>query len=317
MKVSLLMPVHATDLLPFAGRILRMFPAVRAGVPILTYHRIAERAFSHVTRENFAAQMQFVRGLYEPVPLGEIVDCLEAGRPFPPRAIVVTFDDGYRDNYQHAFPVLKALGIPATFFVSTGMVGGTAPFWWDRISEGLKDVDAVIGAWPALSRRLLGASRDEAVRIVTQYAKELDSSEARAMIDAICEPPGQFARKTMNWSELREMADAGMEIGSHTVTHPILARQSSDEAVWEIVESKATIEANLGRPVDHLSYPNGRPCDVSEEVLRSVKEAGYKSACSTVPGTVKRGSSRFMLERISAWNRPVRFLCRALGLTRR
>ncbi len=286
-------------------------------VPILMYHRIqSERAWLNVTPEAFAQQMQVIREVYQPVPLSQVVECLRQSRPLPPRAIVVTFDDGYRDNYLYAYPVLRALGIPATFFITSGHVETQRPFWWDRVQRGLKSTAEILAAWPDLWDVLPGCSREKEIEIVTAAFKEQEHRDALQLLDAICHPVEQDAREVMNWEELRDMAAHGMEIGSHTVTHPILARQSLSAAMWEIQQSKETLERQLDRAVLHFAYPNGRPCDYSVELQLGLEEAGYLSACSSVGTFVTPHSSPFALERIgiSGFDSPLRFVAKLAGL---
>ncbi|MBO9542510.1 polysaccharide deacetylase family protein [bacterium] len=268
-------------------------------VPVLMYHRIHEEPdVLNISPERFAAQMRLLRECFSPISLSELVAHLHWGRPLPPDAVVVTFDDGYRDNYTHAFPILKAYDIPATFFVTTGMIGERRHFWWDRVRRGLKPVAEVTAVWPELGHRLQGRSHDEQVRLVCAALKTLDTATARERLERLCDPVVPDVRQTMTWEELREMAAEGMEIGSHTVTHPILANQDPEEAAWEIQHSKETLERELDRPVRHFAYPNGRMVDFSPTLMALIEGVGYQSACSTVTGYASLRSSRFALERI-------------------
>lgn len=288
-------------------------------VPILMYHRVhPDRDVLSVSPERFALHMRVVRECFAPLSLSELTLHLRRGRPLPPRALVVTFDDGYRDNYTHAFPVLKAYGIPATFFVTTGLIGERRHFWWDRVRQGLKPEAAVSAAWPELGDRLRGRSRAEQVALVEEALKRVATVEARDRLELLCAPVVPETRGTMTWAELKEMAEAGMEIGSHTVTHPILANQDPAEAAWEVRHSKEVLERELGREVAHFAYPNGGRDDFSPALMRQIEAAGYVSACSTLEGFVSKRSDPFSLERIGIYsnlNVPA-FLLKLAGIRR-
>lgn len=272
---------------------------------ILMYHRVhADPHVLSVSPERFEAQIRFLKEFCHPLSLSELVEALRHGRRLPPRSVVVTFDDGYRDNYTHAFPVLQAYGIPATFFVTSGMIQADQYFWWDRIQQSLKPPEEVAAQWPAVADALGEREREAQVAVVTEALKEVPTHAARELIERICEPSRPPERQTMTWDEIRVMADAGMEIGSHSVTHPILSRQALEEAAWEVRASKETIERELGRPVRHFAYPNGRSCDFPAELIAHLEACGYESAASAVEGAVTRRSVPFALERIGIYHDP-------------
>lgn len=287
---------------------------------VLMYHRIhAERAWLNVSPENFLLQMRLVKALFTPISLSELVSCLRSGRPIPPRAVVITFDDGYRDNYEKAFPVLRRLGIPATFFVTTGLIESRRHFWWDQVRLGLKQGTELQEAWPEMRGELAGLPRHQLVERVTALLKQMPHDQARRILKTICHPVDPAEPETMTWRQLREMVQAGMEVGSHTVSHPILAQQTREEAEWEIRHSKAILEQQLGCPVEHFAYPNGRPCDFSPEHPGILEQSGYLSACTTVNRFVERTSALYGLERIavSGYDSAVRFLLKITGLIQR
>lgn len=188
-------------------------------IPVLYYHRVgpfaagAERKMN-VEPGRFQAQMEHLANRCHPVTLDAVLDGA------PPRAIAVTFDDGYRDLMEHALPVLRDLRIAATFFIVAGAVGGK-----DRWYRGEQDI--------------------------------------------------------MTWDDLETLKSAGMEIGSHAMTHGRLDQMSEAEARRELVESKRLLEERLGGPVRHLAYPQGGRNDL---VKRLAAEAGYRAAWATKSG---------------------------------
>ncbi len=278
----------------------------RAGrVLVLMYHRVHPEPHAlNVSPEGFESQIRFLRECCHPLSLSEVVDALRHGRPLPPRAVVVTFDDGYRDNYQHAFPILQRYEVPATFFVTSGMIQAGRYFWWDQVRLGLEPPEVVAQAWPAIADSLLGQDRAGQIALVTEALKQTPHRQARELIARICRPVEPTEPVTMTWDEIRHMAAAGMEIGSHTVTHPILAQQAPEEAAWEVRASKETIERELGMPVRHFAYPNGRACDFSPELIAQLEASGYESAWSTIEGAVTRESPCYALERVGVYHDP-------------
>lgn len=269
---------------------------------VLMYHRVhPEPDVLSVSPERFAAHVRFLREYCHPISLSELVRALEEARPLPAGAVVLTFDDGYRDNFTHAYPILAAHGVPATFFVTTGLIDERRHFWWDRVRLGLKEASDVVREWPAIAPALEGLDRHARIARVTEALKRVPSSEARDLIERITFPVGPAEPVTMSRDDLRVMARHGMEIGSHTVTHPILSQQSPEEGDWEVIQSKRDLESQLGLPVMHFAYPNGRACDFSARLMRTLQEAGYASACSTVEGVVTPRSTRFSLERIGVY----------------
>ena len=284
---------------------------------VLMYHRIhPERAWLNVSPEDFLWQMRLIKAFFTPISLGELVDCLRSGRLLPSRAVVITFDDGYRDNYEKAFPILRRLGIPATFFVTTGLIERPGYFWWDQVRLGLKDEAQILEAWPEMREELAGLAHPQRVERVTERLKQIPHDRARRILERICLPVAPAEPETMTWSQIREMVRAGMEVGSHTVSHPILAQQTREEVEWEVRHSKTVLEQQLGCPVEHFAYPNGRPCDLQPDLPRILEEAGYLSACTTVERFVGAHSSVYGLERlgVSGFDPPVKFLLRLTGL---
>lgn len=268
--------------------------------PILTYHRIhPEPSSISVSPQAFELQMRTLQELFRPLSLTEVVWHLERGKPLPPGAVVVTFDDGFRDNHTTALPILKAHAIPATFFVATDLIGRRAYYWFERVRHGLRSAPLVAAAWPELAPALEGRGRAEQIALVTEALKKEEATRARELLEAVCEPVRPTERQTMTWDEVRQLASAGMEIGSHSVSHPILSRQSPRDAERELCQSKEQLESELGMPILHFAYPNGQPRDYSPEIVTMARAAGYRSACSMIPGLCGAHSSPFELERLS------------------
>ena len=293
-------------------------PAGRRGkLAILTYHRILPSPdpmlHDEIDAATFEEHMALLAADFNVLPLGEA--CARLARAaLPARAVSITFDDGYADNEQIALPILKRLKLAATFFVSTGFSSGGAMFN-DVVIEavrqappGLHDLSQLgLGTieldGPASRRaaidRLIGALKyrrpPERLTIADRVTEALHSSPPTGAMMA----PDQIAR----------LHREGMEIGAHTVNHPILASVCDDEARSEILTSKRTLEEITGSPVVLFAYPNGKPdVDYGAQHVRLVREAGFSAAVSTLPGVACRSSDVFQLPRFSPWDKNPRRL---------
>ena len=259
---------------------------------ILAYHRVVTSLHGDhpfdadvlsCTRDEFAREMRFVKEHFDVLTFTD----LSSGKPGVRSPLIVTFDDGYKDNRDLAFPVLEELGLRAVFFVATGYIGsGQAP-WWDEIAWivqhcAAKELTARIGgAGRAVSVADAGA-RTAALRSLLAEAKRLPNRERLALLSELRKQasPCPAEAMMMTWDDVRHMAAHGMEIGSHTVTHPLLDRvESAEELGVELKESKRRIEHETGQPVTAISYPVGRARGVTDAVARQVAEAGYRYGC--------------------------------------
>lgn len=224
---------------------LAAVPEKFAGVPILMYHKVNPDSKAggyglRVSPGSFEKQMAYLsRSGYHTISLSDLADHFEKGRPLPARPVIITFDDGYLDNYTYAYPILKKYGMTATIFVVAGTVGGI---------------------------------------------NEFDYNGGR-----------QPKNKMAGWKELREMAEGGVTIGSHTLRHPHLANLKPGEARHEIVESKKILEKGLNRPVEFFCYPYG---NYDRDTVGMVREAGFRAAVTTEQGLGKYQEGPYTLKRI-------------------
>lgn len=290
----------------------------RTQLRILAYHRVLdvgqERSFEFdpdlisASTADFDWQMQHLRERYDPIGFHDLVEFVKHGTPLPPRPVIVTFDDGFDDNYRVAFPILRALRMPATFFVSTGYIGRRETFWFDwffylaRHAIGKLEALVIGGARFPLD----GADGERQARRALQALWTLPDDQRRTAIETLerslgmAQPQQGFAQSMpMDWDQVREMAAAGMELGSHTVSHPILSRVNASALRYELVESKRELEERLGRSICALAYPVGGNFAFNREVEEAAREAGYDVCASYVPGTNPLGAlDLFRLKRI-------------------
>lgn len=278
---------------------------------ILTYHRVLEKLeptldYSQpgmvVTLPTFERQLSFLEQHFEIVSLGALLD--EGNRPAGRPRCVITFDDGWRDNYDVAFPVLRRRGIPATIFLTTDFVGTERVFWHTdliylllhgELSCLLRD-GRMLAAYPAAVRDCLqrcagqsGARRADEIDAAVETVKAAcDEEVIHELIDTLTGPAGLHRpffperRFFLDWDQVQEMAANGFEIGSHGCSHRIMTRLSREEVEQELYRSKAEIERRVGREARHFAFPNE---DASEALTRLAARAGYRTACGGVPGT--------------------------------
>jgi len=313
--------LHAAGVFHLARRL------ARGRLLVLTYHHILprpdrppdDRAVNVLYVDEFERHLAYLTRHCHVVSGDELRAHLR-GQPLPPHAILITFDDGYRNNYEYAFPLLQRYGAPAVFFLTSGFIGDrSGRLWFDRLDAAIAAAPAAVAAW-LRAHTSFDVSLDEFRRV----AKRLSSSARDALVagveqaaDSAEEAP--FAKERvepMSWDDVREMADAGMLIGAHTATHQILAGSARDEVVTELSTSRAAIQAQTGRECWCFSYPNGEAADARDADAALVKACGFECAFTQVPGFVDARANRYALPRLpipSTANFGV-FLTRASGL---
>lgn len=293
-----------------------------AKLSILIYHRVLPRPdpmFEWVPDANaFERQMALLANNFVVLPLAEAVKRLKDGR-LPGGAVCVTFDDGYADNAEIALPILKRWGIPATFFVTTSFLKGGC-MWNDSIIESVRSASG-----PVLDLTPIGIGchsiesytqrRHLVNRVLTElkYLSPDDRLERVAQIAEIAsaELPD---RLMMIPEQIRELSNAGMEIGGHTVSHPILASIDDNAACTEIAQGKEELSSIVRAPVRFFAYPNGKPGrDYQSRHVRIVRSAGFEAAVSTSWGAANQATDVYQLPRFTPWDRnPGRFMLRLI-----
>jgi peptidoglycan/xylan/chitin deacetylase (PgdA/CDA1 family) len=290
---------------------------------VLIYHRVRARPDPHRPADLDAATFQHqMRAVLAAGPIVGLAAGLRAldNRTLPAGAVAVTFDDGYLDNHDVALPILQDLGIVATFFVSTGFLEGEC-MWNDRVIEAMR---APRAAWLEADDLGLGthnlgdpSRRCVAAMSVVAALKYVEPAERLQRIRALESRLGVApARDLMMRAEhVRRLAESGMEIGAHTVSHPILARIDESAARREIAKSRELLAQIVERPIRFFAYPNGRPdTDYSRRDVEIVRSLGFEAAFSTEWGAAERGADRFQLPRFTPWDRSrVAFLARLAG----
>jgi peptidoglycan/xylan/chitin deacetylase (PgdA/CDA1 family) len=279
---------------------------------VLAYHRVLPERDPLLDGEPGASQfehrMRWVRANFDVLPLGEAVRALRENR-LPRRALSITFDDGYADNYGVALPILRRLGLPATFFVATGYLDGGCMFN-DVVIEALRratEPDLQL-ADLGLGRHPLGCQEQRA-RAIGRILANLKyfQPERRHKVAAEIARRAGAALPTdlmMTGAQVRALHAAGMELGAHTVNHPILAEIPLAQARHEMAASRARLEQITGAPVRLFAYPNGSPGrDYRAEHAALAREVGFAAAVSTAWGAACAGDDLYQIPRFTPWDR--------------
>jgi len=253
--------------------------------------------------EAFARQLQMLRRYANVVPLDRALRALGSGRPLPPRAVALTFDDGYRDNLDLAVPILRGFQMPATFFLVTDFLAQRSRIWWEELGWAFAHPTDPKLTWDGWHYDLTTPERRSQARAgIAESLKTLDASARLAAVDELIArlaPEGTRPGPELfcDWDAARALRDAGHHIGSHTVSHPILSHEAEPAQAAELADSKRELERELDVPVDVLAYPNGRPADYDRATLDQARRAGYRFALTTDMGFVTARQADLELRR--------------------
>lgn len=287
----------------------------KGGLVIATYHRVLDAPDPMLSEPDviaFRAQVEFLARHMRILPLREALSRLASGT-LPQRAMSITFDDGYANNYSCALPVLRSLGVPGTVFVATGYLDGGC-MWNDAVIEAFRlcrkpslDLGSLDATNSLGCYQLDGLEQRRAGKAAVVDALKYLSLPARtALVKQIAQEaevplPGNIM---LTSDELRSLHREGVEIGGHTVNHPILSRVAPDVAWREINDGAAHLEAITGQRPTLFAYPNGRAGrDFGPEHAAMVRDAGFTHALTTDSGIGRRGSDPYALPRIALWQR--------------
>jgi peptidoglycan/xylan/chitin deacetylase (PgdA/CDA1 family) len=264
------------------------------GLLVLNYHRVGEpvgdlfdEGTYSATAEALRAQVTYMKRWFAMPSTEELLRSLER-KSFTDPTVFLTFDDGYRDNYDVAFPVLRELRVPACFFVVTGLLDAPRLPWWDRVAYSVKRtrVDRLTLAYPEpLTFDLQTMSRARVTWLILRACKDARPFDASRFFDELAvatdvhvDSEGLARTLFMSWDAVGEMARSGMTIGSHTATHPVLASLSESLQQRELHDSRARIAEVIGSSPDLLAYPVGGEEAFTKATKRLAREAGYHAA---------------------------------------
>ena len=290
----------------------RIRKRAETSVRILYYHRVNEDGhpfFDAISTSVFEQQMRYLARHYKVVPLGEATRLLEEGGR-PEMVVAVTFDDGYRDNYANAFPILKRYGLPATIFLTTGSLDSGEPLWFERLAEAIQkttrecidlEIDIPRRFWLRTERERLDSNAQ-----IFGLLRQMDTATCQEHLAEVLRLLGPVAaserrNRMLTWDQVREMKAHGIDFGGHTVNHPFLSRLTPDQALWEVSECKRRIEAELQHPAGYFAYPNGQPEDFAASNKELLRVAGYRAAVTTIWGMNYQSTDRMELRRGGPW----------------
>jgi peptidoglycan/xylan/chitin deacetylase (PgdA/CDA1 family) len=289
---------------------------------ILAYHRVlSEKELAgdyfiqpgmYVRNDVFEQQMRYLTEHFQVVSLMELLNHWAEGTwDHDKRYCVITFDDGWRDNYVYAYPILRKYNIPATIFLSTAFIGTNRWFWPEKIgyllrhyyrSGGWQSAKLSLDGYP-WARGLIGEAGNGNIDSAIEMCKKLPEEEIDRFIDEMSRAmdlkfPDE--RLFLSWREVEEMSQRGISFGSHSCTHQILPKLSTEKIRNEIERSLDTLKEKKINYVPVFAYPNG---DYNQEIIEHVKAAGYRAAVSTVFGFEDRSpKDRFRLKRVGIHN---------------
>jgi peptidoglycan/xylan/chitin deacetylase (PgdA/CDA1 family) len=322
--------------------LLERLPAARPGLFVFTYHRIAEPGADpfydpviSATPESFRAQIEGLARRMRILTLAEAMERIASGAPWSETAALITFDDGYRDNFEVAAPILRDRGLPATFFLPTAFLEEPRLPWWDKVAciikqskvqrlelprnaDGREDDGS---SPPPLAIDLDAMSRSEAIRTI--IAAFLDESirdgpwflERLAERAEVALNDKAMARALFtDWDQVRRWTgpDTGLSVGSHGHSHHKLAGLDLDSQRRELAESKRILEDRLGREVAALAYPYGWPGSYTAETKSLAAQAGYRAAFSGLEGINHLGETDpFEIRRLNVGSGDSAILLRA------
>ena len=276
---------------------------------ILCYHRIGVEGvplYSTLEPQIFEAQMRYLRRHYRVLSLAQMLGELEKPVSAGP-AVAVTFDDGYRDLFVHAFPILRKYEIRATIFaIAEAIETGMAP-WYDRLFLGLRvypaqtitvDLDV-----PTELHLENAKARLEATETIVRWLRTQPDSKRRDFCSDLSRrlpvPEAELQRRMLTWEQLRIMQADGIDCGSHTVTHPVMSQLDQEIRIRELRESREILEIRLGQPIRDFAFPFGQPADCAGVTELDLSSCGYRSAATMVSGTNRQGANRYSLRRVS------------------
>lgn len=282
---------------------------------ILAYHRVctANGALSigcpniSASPEAFARQMHHVAKHYRGVGMPEVLDAVQRNVPLPDRSVLITFDDAYTDFAEIAWPILKQFGLPATLFVPTAYPDHPElTFWWEKLYQAFSNTtrtvlhDSPLGSLP-LARR---DQRRRSLFALIKHVPTMPHEAALRLVDAVCtqlveRPSGGGA--VLSWDQLRQLADEGVTLGSHTRTHPIMTQVSPLQIREEIRGSQQDLRKEIGFALPIFCYPNGDHNDIVTKILRT---EGISLGFTVLAGENRLDSTDLLrLRRICIWPR--------------
>jgi len=291
---------------PFFKFVTRKLAGKRC-VFILLYHKIGPKApplvGETVIPQDFERQIQYLKKRYKIIDLKDLKSAISNANSSKD-LVVLTSDDGYRDNYLHAFPIVKKYNVPLTIFLTTDVIDTHRLLWPDRLAwilyksttnfsrQELYRTDLPQDIIPDVEKFPLKDASGQAriLQSISAHLKSYSNGERQEILDILTKfckvkqwPAGDF-RAMLSWEEVKHMSAEGVSFGSHTKSHPAMSKIPLNLAKQEIADSKKIIEEQIQRPVTTFAYPYGKSDDISEGVIHLLQDEGFEYACTTEIG---------------------------------
>jgi peptidoglycan/xylan/chitin deacetylase (PgdA/CDA1 family) len=321
----------------------RVYKKFRSQTLILLYHRVADLETDpqllSISPEHFAEHLEYISENYNPISLSALGRAIEE-KKIPDKSVVITFDDGYADNFLNAKPLLEKYDVPATVFVTSGYVGSNREFWWDELERLLLlpkdlpdklelDINGTIYRWDLTNKICKSQKRNKVdsskwnvtmnanpgpeykvYRDLHKFMKPLLHEEQQKVLDELARwanlsRDGRPTHMVLECNQLKELEHGGLiEVGAHTVNHPMLSVQSLETQTKEIIENKKYLEDILGHRVNTFSYPFGGKMDFNSHIMKIVRKNGFGLACANYSGSVINCKDPYRLPRnlVRNWN---------------
>ncbi len=296
---------------------------------ILLYHGITKYkskgieniSKKHITEKEFYSQMEHVKKNCNLLSMDEVIYCKESNKKYPPNSVVITFDDGFENNYTTAAPILNELKIPATFYISSGMVNSKELFWADIIEDCINrckasNINILLEKNHSFSL-LKRTDKIMAMQIIKNYCKANHKDKKNRVIknlinETLINPDEKHSLnyKKLNWEQLKELDKNKLFIiGGHSTFHDILTKQSDDSMADDIKMSIDLLEKKLEHKIYHYSYPEGLEDHYNLSVKKELKSIGIKASPSAICGLNQISNDLFELRRIQVgfWGLPFPF----------
>jgi len=271
---------------------------------ILMYHRISDINNCDldldivVTPKEFERQMEYISKNYNPISFNELMECLENKKNLLGNSVIVTIDDGYKDCYMNAYPILQRYKVPATLFLATNYIDSQELYWWDKVAYAINKTNLSSFSVPELGTYTLRSriQRAEAIRNILKKLKKMKDGDKNKIVNELVqmlkvEIDNEVTKELfLTWEEIKEMSENGMDFGAHTCSHAILTRVPFEQAKNEIIKSKSVIEGQINKKVDFFAYPGGTINDFDERIKETLKNDGFKAAVTTIHGINKLNS---------------------------
>jgi len=293
---------------------------LNAGAIVLTYHSVNDmptKYYMPVRTKNFKEQIKYLAQEYSILSFQQFIEWLaDENRKTSERPCVITFDDGYADNYFNAFPILEQFSVPTTIFLTTGAIEGGKPLWFELLRYIFR---STLAKSFAFEKEYFNSSSEHkrawACRRICQRLMKYNTIERDERIgqlaDLLSVDLEQMKQKIhqdkimLSWKQVRAMAQYSVAFGVHTVSHPILSALSSEEINEEISQSKQMIESQVNQSVRFFAYPNGTCRDFNDEVKQCLVANGFKAACTTIAGSNPKGTDEYEIKRMAVPDVPV------------